>query len=259
MDITNLVKALNSSTTWTMPPAESVHRIAWIYGKPEFTINGFDSSDVQQGGEGDCWWVAAVATLCSLPEQMEKVCVARDEECGVYGFVFHRDGNWISTVVDDNLYLSCVDYDTANARFYDPSGKEARKWKENHQTGSEALAYAKCRDKNETWLPLLEKAYAKVHGDYAAIAGGFAGEGVEDMTGGVTTSLDTNKVLSKEALWKELLRTNKDFLFATGTPSSAGGDTDTRSGLAYQHAYSIHKAVEEEDESGNKIRLVKIR
>lgn len=30
---------------------------------------------------------------------MDKICVARDEECGVYGFVFFRDGEWISTVV----------------------------------------------------------------------------------------------------------------------------------------------------------------
>ncbi len=42
---------------------------------------------------------------------MEKVCVARDEECGVYGFVFQRDGEWVSTVVDDNLYLEYADFD----------------------------------------------------------------------------------------------------------------------------------------------------
>lgn len=34
---------------------------------------------------------------------MDKICVARDEECGVYGFVFFRDGEWISTVVSTVL------------------------------------------------------------------------------------------------------------------------------------------------------------
>jgi len=83
----------------------TVHRIEYIFDDPSFLIDGFSSSDVQQGANGDCWWVAAVATLCSMPDLMHKVCVDRDAECGVYGFVFFRDGEWISAVVDDNLYL----------------------------------------------------------------------------------------------------------------------------------------------------------
>jgi hypothetical protein len=84
----------------------TVHRVDYIYDDPSFVVDGFSSSDVQQGANGDCWWIAAVSTLCSKPDLMQKVCVERDAECGVYGFVFYRDGDWISTVVDDNLYLS---------------------------------------------------------------------------------------------------------------------------------------------------------
>lgn len=36
---------------------------------------------------------------------MDKICVARDEECGVYGFVFFRDGEWISTVVSTIIFF----------------------------------------------------------------------------------------------------------------------------------------------------------
>lgn len=256
MSVKSLLGVLNNTRRWSMPVARAVHRVAYIYEQPAFTIDGFGTSDVQQGGNGDCWWVAAVATLCSVPGQMDRICVVQDEECGVYGFVFHRDGAWFPVVVDDNLYLSEPDY---SADRYDPTGKEARKYKTRFQTGSEALCFAKCAHANEIWLPLLEKAYAKVHGDYAAIAGGFPGEGVEDMTGGVTTTIDTNKVLSKDRLWKELLNTNKEFIFATGTPSSSGGDSDFRSGLAYQHAYSVLEATEQADEKGNKVRLVRLR
>lgn len=43
------------------------------------------------------------------------------------------------------------------------------------QTGSKALYFAQCRNQNATWLPLLEKAYAKAHGDYGSIEGGWGG------------------------------------------------------------------------------------
>lgn len=108
LDVSALQDALDDddddSDDGQMYPA-TVHRADYIFDDPAFLVDGFSSSDVQQGADGDCWWVAAVATLCSMPELMEKVCVERDAECGVYGFVFYRDGEWISTVVDDNLYL----------------------------------------------------------------------------------------------------------------------------------------------------------
>jgi len=107
LDVSALQGALeddSDSDDGQMYPA-TVHRVDYIFDNPSFLVDGYSSTDVQQGGNGDCWWVAAVATLCSMPELMEKVCVERDAECGVYGFVFYRDGEWISTVVDDNLYL----------------------------------------------------------------------------------------------------------------------------------------------------------
>jgi hypothetical protein len=71
------------------------------------------------------------------------------------------------------------------------------KYRRAYQSNSEALFFAQCENKNEKWLPLLEKAYAKAHGDYAAIEGGFTGEGIEDLTGGVTTELFTTDILDK--------------------------------------------------------------
>ncbi|THC95425.1 hypothetical protein EYZ11_005112 [Aspergillus tanneri] len=234
----------------------SVHRIDWIFERPQFTIDGYSNTDIKQGANGDCWWLAAVATICNRQDLMEKICIARDAECGVYGFVFYRDGEWVTTVVDDNLYLNHEDFDYYGDR-YDSTGKRARKYKKLYQTGSEALYFAKCSDPNETWLPLLEKAYAKVHGDYESLSGGWSGEAVEDMTGGVTTTIATNRVLNKNKLWKELVNSEKNFVFAASTLGT-GWDW-TRGGLALGHAYSILRATEEVDEEGNKVRLVLIR
>ncbi|KAL1871867.1 hypothetical protein VTK73DRAFT_1835 [Phialemonium thermophilum] len=234
----------------------SVHRVDWIFESPKFTVEGYSSSDIKQGGNGDCWWLAAVATIAHRKDLMDRVCVARDEDCGVYGFVFQRDGEWVSVVVDDNLYLLHPDFDYYGDT-YDATGRRAREHRRRYQTGSEALYFARCADPNETWLPLLEKAYAKVHGDYEAISGGWSGEGVEDMTGGVTTTIATNRVLKKDKLWRELVNSDGDFVFAL---SAIGTGWDwKKGGLALGHAYSVLRATEEVDEEGNKVRLVKIR
>lgn len=240
--------------SWANPG--SVHRVDWIFDSPQFTVNGYSASDIKQGGDGDCWWLAAVATIAHHKDLMDKVCVARDEECGVYGFVFQRDGEWISTVIDDNLYLSETDFDYYGD-VYDSTGKRARRYRKEKQSGSEALYFGRCEDHNETWLPLLEKAYAKVHGDYEAISGGWPGEAVEDMTGGVTSTLESNRVLSKDKLWKELCTSDGEYVFALAAMGQ-GWDW-TRSGLALGHAYSILESREEVGDDGKKVRLVKIR
>lgn len=55
--------------------------------------------------------MAAFCTLGNKPGLIEDVCVASDEEVGVYGFVFFRDGEWISEIIDDKLYLTNPGYD----------------------------------------------------------------------------------------------------------------------------------------------------
>jgi hypothetical protein len=84
---------------------KSVHRVDFIFESPQFLIDGYSTSDVRQGRIGNCWWIAAVANVSSMPQLMERVCVAQYPDYGVYGFVFFRDGEWISTVIDDNLPL----------------------------------------------------------------------------------------------------------------------------------------------------------
>lgn len=260
-DFANTVKLLTSNNDDDDDSSGpgSVHRVDWIFENPKFEIDGFQSSDVVQGSSGDCWFIAALATICNNPGLINRVCVEKDEECGVYGFVFYRDGEWIWTVVDDNLYLTHKDFDAVHGDRYDPTGIEEKKYRKNHMTGSDALYFASCADQNETWLPLLEKAYAKVHGDYDAICGGISGEAVEDLTGGVTSKILTDRVLSKDHLWSELLQANNQFLFSASSPGSFGDGSYARRGLALSHAYSVIKAVDAEDEEGKNHRLVLIR
>lgn len=79
----------------------SAKRVTEIFTKPQFYINGPTANDVRQGNDGDCWLMAALCALSFKKGLIEKLCVAHDQDVGVYGFVFYRDGEWISEIVDD--------------------------------------------------------------------------------------------------------------------------------------------------------------
>ena len=227
---------------------QSVKRVADIFDKPEFFIDGPTANDVRQGHNGDCWLLAALCTLSNKSGLIQRTCVAHDTAVGVYGFVFHRDGEWFSEIIDDKLYLKSPDYDDSNLerdlledRVRTNSEEQYRKV---YQSNSGALYFAQCDNPNETWLPLLEKAYAKAHGDYTSIDGGLMGEGIEDLTGGVTSELYATDILDKEYFWnEELKKVNDTFLFGCSTGIWGRGRGE-RDGIVEGHAYSVMRAVE---------------
>lgn len=90
------------------------------------------------------------------------------------------DGEWIISIIDDKLFLKSPDWDSPSVQRHllEQTDREdvELEYRKTYQTGSQSLFFAQCRDQNETWLPLLEKAYAKAHGDYASLQGGWIGQ-----------------------------------------------------------------------------------
>ncbi|KAL8867430.1 MAG: hypothetical protein Q9174_005670, partial [Haloplaca sp. 1 TL-2023] len=245
---------------------KSVKRVPDIFDDPIFFKEGASASDVRQGFNGDCWFLSALCAISNKKDLVDRVCVARDEKVGVYGFVFHRDGEWIQTIIDDKLYLIAADWyeTTDDKRTWDNVRRvdAEEEYRKANQAGSRALCFAQCSDENETWLPLLEKAFAKAHGDYSSIDGGFTGEAIEDLTGGVTTELLTTDILDTEQFWKEQLsKVNDEYLFGCATGrfdkwqgSEEGELRGARKGVIRMHAYSVQAAVEIKGE-----RLLRVR
>lgn len=81
----------------------AVKRVVDIFDNPQFFINGPTANDVRQGRDGDCWLMAALCTLSNKSGLIERCCIAHDVDVGVYGFVFHRDGEWFSEIIDDKV------------------------------------------------------------------------------------------------------------------------------------------------------------
>jgi len=66
---------------------------------------GVRPAAVQQGGLGDCWWLATAAALAEEDDgaRVKKVFTNKNEATGIYEFTFFRSGNFEKVVIDDRL------------------------------------------------------------------------------------------------------------------------------------------------------------
>ncbi|KAL0068058.1 hypothetical protein AAF712_004962 [Marasmius tenuissimus] len=181
---------------------------------------------------------------------IESFCVARDETVGIYGFIFFRDSYWVTVIIDDLLFTSIPKFEELHAREKKLYHNDKEQYNRSARKNGKGLYFGRSGTQGETWVPLLEKAYAKLHGSYGSLGGGLASEAIEDLTGGVSTYLPTKDILNVDRFWEEeLLKVNTgDRLFGCiYNPldrSRSGEDTINFNGLFGSHAYSILRAVE---------------
>jgi calpain, invertebrate len=187
-----------------------------ICSDPEFIVGGTSRFDVQQGELGDCWLLAAVATLSLQPELFEKVVPADQsfktgDYAGIFRFQFWQFGEWVEVVVDDRL-----------------------------PTYNGQLVYMSSVDKNEFWSALLEKAYAKMCGSYEALVGGSQGDALEDFTGGIMETFELKEKAPKNLLdimLKAFARSSLMGCSINGDPNEV--EAKLTNGLIMGHAYSV--------------------
>ena len=98
------------------------------------------------------------------------------------------------------------------------------------------IRFGKCADRAELWVPLLEKGFAKLNGNYENCASGHFGEGMTDLTGEGCETFDLRSV-NREQFW-ELLKyfSEEAFLMGCSVALPAGGgvaaETDNGRGRA---------------------------
>ena len=85
-------------------------------------------------------------------------------EWGIYVIRFFKNYSWRYVIIDDRL--PCFT-----------------------STGTPEIVFGKNKDETEFWVPLVEKAYAKMHYCYEALISGYIDDGLVDMTGLVSEKL----------------------------------------------------------------------
>ncbi|XP_060848127.1 calpain-A-like isoform X2 [Rhopalosiphum padi] len=185
-----------------------------ISNNPKFFVEGVSRFDVRQGLLGDCWLLAAIANL-TLNEKLFYQVVPNDQGfdnkyAGIFHFRFWQYGKWIDVVIDDRL-----------------------------PTYEGKLMFLQSAMKNEFWSALLEKAYAKIHGSYEALKGGFTMEAMGDFTGGVSEMYDLND--AKPNLFTIMLNSIQRQSLMCGSILNSKKLDLKEKGLCEGHAYSITK------------------
>ncbi|XP_072912674.1 calpain-9 [Hemitrygon akajei] len=205
-----------------------------ISSDPKFIVGGATRTDICQGDLGDCWFLAAVASL-TLNEKLLYKVVPPDQTfgqdyAGIFHFQFWQYSEWVDVVIDDRL-----------------------------PTFRNRLVFLHSASNDEFWSALLEKAYAKLYGSYESLKGGSTMEAMEDFTGGMGEVFDLKEAppnlftLIKKAL-------NRGCMLGCSIDITSAAETEarTQTGLVKGHAYSI-TGVDQVNSRGRPVQLIRVR
>eukprot|EP00929_Paragymnodinium_shiwhaense_P000201 TRINITY_DN100447_c0_g1_i1.p1 TRINITY_DN100447_c0_g1~~TRINITY_DN100447_c0_g1_i1.p1 ORF type:complete len:954 (-),score=182.31 TRINITY_DN100447_c0_g1_i1:8-2869(-) len=155
---------------------------------------------------------------------------------GLYCFRFNKQGQWLYVVIDDRLPHSASG-EPCSARALGPDGKAS-------------LLFA----------PLIEKAYAKLHGGYSALPIGFVDDALEDLTSWPTEKLPLSKYLmarnrkakDPRELWDTLLEDLKagSTLVCSRMDGNAAPDASIESADAFVHVDAAAIGMQPDSGSG---------
>ena len=209
-------------------------RVEDIFNSKNYQVfyEGILNEDIIQGGLGDCYFLSAIAALCKFPKMIEKLFYIKEksqEHC--YGCYYRISGIWKLVLIDD--YFPCYGRYGKNFSFSSSNG-------------------------NELWVVLLEKAWAKLNGNYAKTIGGEPHEVFDVITNSYSEKIRVD-AKNADLIWNKFIEAeNKGFIMTAGTSGDTYNlDLEDR-GLVPGHAYTC-LGVKEVNTSSGKVKLVHLR
>ena len=213
-------------------------RASEIYKEDRYVLisDKMDMNDIVPGQLDDAYFLSSVQNLCKVPANINRLFKTKImNPDGYYELILNIDGKPQIVIVDD----------------YFPVDKSTKK-----------IIYANSK-KNEIWVCLLEKAWAKINGSYSNIIGGYPSEALEFLTGFSSLSYDTEGKDEadlneyKIEIVKQLeLADKKTSIISCSTSSKA----DVSSvGLIKGYTYNMLNFYHIEKSDGNKVYLFQLR
>ena len=145
--------------------------------------------DPMQGGLGDCWIIAASSVVAQDPIRIKNIFeVDSLNYAGVYAVTLHLMGVPVTITIDD--YLPFIN------------------------KGRDFLLYARNGPDGALWMPILEKAAAKLYGNYEVMVGGHMGPAISTLTGAPYFRV-TNADMGTDELWEFIDKSMKDKFMIT--------------------------------------------
>lgn len=190
--------------------------------------------------------------MATREDLINRVLITKDyNEEGVYAVRFFK-GEWTTVYVDDRF--------PASTNVYIRNGKGPYRGRPDPAQGKYAVPkFVSSATRDELWMMILEKAYAKLFGSYGAIDGGLVHFALADFTGGepdmlTVTDAEVQPAVDDGSLFKKLLKyAELGYLLGAGSPS--GSDSDVSSlGVVQGHAYSLLQVKEV-----NGVQLLQLR